>query len=157
VPQARTKRESGLGTGKVAAGHWLIKSEPTAYSYDQLVTDGRTAWTGVRNFAARNTLRAMRKGDLVLFYHSSEGKAVVGVARVVREGYADPTQDPEGEDWTAVDIEPVRPLKVPVTLDEMRVHPVLGKMVIFRQTRLSVVPVTREEFDLVVDLGKKRP
>ena len=140
----------------MATGHWLIKSEPSAYSYDQLVADKKTEWTGVRNFAARNTLRAMKKGDLVLFYHSSEGKSVVGVARVVREGYADPTQDPEGEDWTAVDVEPVRALKTPVTLDEMRAHPVLGKMVIFKQTRLSVVPVTKEQFDTVVELGKKK-
>jgi predicted RNA-binding protein with PUA-like domain len=139
----------------VPTGHWLIKSEPTAYSFDQLVADKKTEWTGVRNFAARNTLRAMKKGDLVLFYHSNEGKSVVGVARVVREGYADPTQDPEGEDWTAVDVEPVRPLKTPVTLEEMRVHPVLGKMVIFKQTRLSVVPVTKEQFDTVVELGKR--
>jgi predicted RNA-binding protein with PUA-like domain len=140
----------------MAQAHWLIKSEPTAYSFDQLVADKGTAWTGVRNFAARNSLRAMKKGDLCLFYHSSEGKAVVGIARVVREAYADPTQDPEGEDWSAVDIEPVRALKTPVTLDEMRAHPVLGKMVIFRQTRLSVVAVTKEEFDTAVELGKKR-
>jgi predicted RNA-binding protein with PUA-like domain len=140
----------------MAQAHWLIKSEPTAYSFDQLVADKGTAWTGVRNFAARNSLRAMKKGDLCLFYHSSEGKAVVGVARVVREAYADPTQDPEGEDWSAVDLEPVRALKNPVTLDEMRAHAVLGKMVIFRQTRLSVVAVTKEEFDTVVELGKKR-
>jgi predicted RNA-binding protein with PUA-like domain len=136
--------------------HFLIKSEPDAYSFEQLVADGKTAWTGVRNFAARNTLRTMKKGDLVLFYHSNEGKAVVGVARVLREGYADPTQDPEGEDWTAVDIEPVRALKTPVTLDEMRAHKALGKMVIFKQTRLSVVAVTKEEFDTVVELGKRK-
>jgi predicted RNA-binding protein with PUA-like domain len=141
----------------VATAYFLIKSEPTAYSFDQLVADGKTAWTGVRNFAARNTLRAMKKGDGVLFYHSSEGKAVVGVARVVGDAYADPTQDPEGEDWSAVDIEPVRALKTPVTLDEMRAHPVLGKMVIFKQTRLSVVAVTKEEFDTVGELGKKKP
>jgi predicted RNA-binding protein with PUA-like domain len=136
--------------------HWLIKSEPTAYSFEQLVTDGGTAWTGVRNFAARNSLRAMKKGDLCLFYHSNEGKDVVGIARVVREAYADPTQDPEGEDWSAVDIEPVRALKTPVTLDEMRTGPLTGKMAIFRQTRLSVVSVTKEEFDAVVELGKRR-
>jgi predicted RNA-binding protein with PUA-like domain len=140
----------------MAQAHWLIKSEPTAYSFDQLVGDKQTAWTGVRNFAARNYLRGMKKGDLCLFYHSNEGKAVVGVARVVAEGYADPTQDPEGEDWTAVDIEAVRALKTPVTLEEMRLHPLLAKMVIFKQTRLSVVPVTKEEFDTVVELGKKR-
>jgi predicted RNA-binding protein with PUA-like domain len=140
----------------VTTAHFLVKSEPTAYSFEQLVADGKTQWTGVRNFAARNTMRSMKKGDGVLFYHSNEGKAVVGIARVAGEPYADPTQDPEGEDWSAVDLEPVRALKTPVTLDEMRAHRVLGKMAIFKQTRLSVVPVTKEEFDTVVELGKRK-
>ena len=89
----------------MATGHFLIKSEPTAYSFEQLVADGKTQWTGVRNFAARNTLRAMKKGDGVLFYHSNDGKAVVGVARVARTAFPDPTAN--GEDWSAVDLEPV--------------------------------------------------
>ncbi|HEY6461311.1 MAG TPA: EVE domain-containing protein, partial [Polyangiaceae bacterium] len=109
---------------------WLIKSEPSAYSYEQLVADGRTAWTGVRNFTARNNLRAMKKNDVCLYYHSNEGKAVVGTARVAKEGYPDPTQE-SGEDWTAVDIVPGKSLPRPVTLDEMRSHPLLGKMVLF--------------------------
>lgn len=134
---------------------WLIKSEPSAYSFEQLVADGSTAWTGVRNFTARNNLRAMRKGDVCLFYHSNVGKAVVGTARVVKEGYADPTQD-EGEDWTAVDVAPVKALPRPVTLDEMRAHPLLGKMMLFRQGRLSVVPVSDEELAAVTALAKKR-
>ncbi len=138
----------------MAKGHWLIKSEPSAYSYEQLVADGETAWTGVRNFTARNNLRAMKKGDLCLYYHSNEGKAVVGVARVLREGYEDPTA--KGEDWTAVDVEPVKALARPVPLAEMRDHPLLGKMMMFRQGRLSVVPVTKEEFDAVLELGKRR-
>jgi len=136
--------------------HFLIKSEPSAYSFEQLVADGKTQWTGVRNFAARNTLRTIKRGDLVLYYHSNEGKAVVGIARATREAYPDPTQDPEDDNWSAVDIEPVRALKTPVTLDEMRAHRLLGKMVIFKQTRLSVVPVTKEEFDTVVELGKRK-
>lgn len=136
-----------------AKGHWLVKSEPSAYSFEQLVADGKTAWTGVRNFTARNNLRAMKKGDLVLYYHSNEGKAVVGIARVAREGYADPTAK-EG-DWTAVDVEPVKALARPVELGEMREHKVLGKMMLFRQGRLSVIPVTKEEFDTVVELGKR--
>jgi predicted RNA-binding protein with PUA-like domain len=141
---------------KSAVGHWLIKSEPSAYSYDQLVADGKTAWTGVRNFTARNNLRGMKVGDLCLYYHSNEGKAVVGVARVVKEGYPDPTVDDAREDWTAVDLAPVKPLAHPVTLDAMREHKLLGKMVLFKQGRLSVVPVTKEEFDTVVELSKKK-
>jgi predicted RNA-binding protein with PUA-like domain len=132
--------------------HWLLKSEPSVYPFDQLVAEGRTAWTGVRNFSARIHLRAMKKGDHCLYYHSNEGKEVVGVARVVREGYPDPTQN-DDEDWTAVDIEPVLSLARPVTLAEMRAHPRLGKMMIFRQGRLSVVPVTGDEYDTVLALG----
>ncbi len=134
--------------------HFLVKSEPSVYPFDRLVTEGRTSWDGVRNFEARNNLRAMKKGDLLLFYHSNEGKAVVGVARVAREAYQDPTTD---EDWSVVDVEPVKALKRPVTLDEMRAHKLLGKMMIFRRSRLSVVPVTDEEFDTVVELGSKKP
>lgn len=134
---------------------WLIKSEPTSYSYEQLVKDKSTAWTGVRNFTARNNLRGMKKGDECLFYHSNEGKSVVGIARVVREGYPDPTQE-EGEDWTAVDVAPVRALARPVTLDEMKADKRLVKMVIFKQSRLSVVPVTPEELEVVAGLGKKK-
>jgi predicted RNA-binding protein with PUA-like domain len=136
-----------------ATAHYLIKSEPFKYAFGQLVTDGHTRWDGVRSFEARNHLRAMRRGDLCLFYHSNEGKAVVGIARVRQEGYPDPTSD---EDWTAVDIEPVESLKRPVTLDEMRTHPMLSKMMMLRRPRLSVVPVTPEEYRTVVQLSKKR-
>jgi len=133
-------------------GHWLVKSEPSAYSYDQLVADGRTAWTGVRNFEARNNLRAMKKGDLLLFYHSNEGKAVVGVAKVVREAYQDATTK---DDWSAVDVAPVKALRRPVTLDEMRSDRTCSKMMLFRRTRLSVVPVTPAEFEVVLALASK--
>jgi predicted RNA-binding protein with PUA-like domain len=135
-----------------ARGHWLVKSEPSAYSFDQLVADGRTVWNGVRNFEARNNLRAMKKGDLLLFYHSNEGKAVVGVAKVVRDAYQDPTTK---DDWSAVDVEPVKPLKRPVTLDEMRNDRTCSKMMLFRRTRLSVVPVTPPEFEAVLALASK--
>ena len=131
--------------------YWLIKSEPTTYSFDRLVQQGSTRWDGVRNFAARNNLRAMTVGDLCLFYHSNEGKLVAGVARVSREAYQDPTSD---EDWSAVDVAPVRALAKPVTLQEMREHEVLAKMMIFRRARLSVVPVTKEEFDAVLKLSR---
>jgi predicted RNA-binding protein with PUA-like domain len=137
----------------MARRHWLIKSEPLKYPFERLVADGRTAWDGIRNFEARNNLRAMKRGDLCLFYHSNEGKAVVGLARVAREAYQDPTTK---DDWSAVDIEPVRPLARPVALGEMRAHPGLGEMMIFRRGRLSVVPVTVEEFKAVLELGKKK-
>jgi predicted RNA-binding protein with PUA-like domain len=131
--------------------HFLIKSEPYKYSFSDLERDGKTTWDGVRNFEARNNLRSMKKGDLCLFYHSNEGKSVVGIARVARGGYPDPTSD---DDWSAVDIEPVKALARPVTLDEMRAHPLLRRMTIFRKQRLSVVPVTKEEFDAVIALSR---
>jgi predicted RNA-binding protein with PUA-like domain len=133
-------------------GHWLLKSEPSTYAFERLVADGHTRWDGVRNFEARNNLRAMKKGDLCLYYHSNEGKAVVGVARVAREAYPDPTTK---DDFSAVDIEPVRALARPVSLDELRNHRVLRNMMIFRRPRLSVAPVTGEEFELVLDLSRK--
>jgi predicted RNA-binding protein with PUA-like domain len=136
----------------VPRGHWLVKSEPSEYSFDQLVKDGRTSWTGVRNFEARNNLRAMKKGDLLLFYHSNEGKAVVGIAKVAREGYQDPTTK---DDWSAVDVEPVKALKGPVTLDAMRADRTCSKMMLFRRGRLSVVPVTPQEFEAVLALASR--
>src|SRR5260370_41429868 len=135
-------------------GHWLIKSEPGKYSFAQLAADGQTTWDGVRNFEARNNLRAMKKGDLCLYYHSNEGKAVVGIARIARAAYADPTSDPLDGDWSAVDVEPVHRLPRPVALDEMKGHRVLGKMMIFRRQRLPVGPATKEEFDGVLRLAQ---
>jgi predicted RNA-binding protein with PUA-like domain len=137
----------------MARQHWLIKSEPHAYSFDQLVADGRTVWGGVRNFEARNNLRAMKQGDLCLFYHSSEGKAVVGVARVTREAYP----DPEDEAWSAVDVAPVRPFNHSVPLAAMREHRALAKMAMLRRPRISVTPVTAEEFEAIVALGSGNP
>jgi predicted RNA-binding protein with PUA-like domain len=139
----------------MARAHYLVKSEPSKYSFDQLVADGHAVWDGIRSFEARNNLRAMKKGDDLLFYHSTEGKAVVGVARVTREAYPDPTA--EGEDWSVVDIEPVRALARPVGLDELRAHRLLAKMTMLRKPRLSVVPVTGDEFEAVLELAKKKP
>lgn len=132
--------------------HWLVKQEPEAYPWSQLVADGRTAWTGVRNFQARLSLRAMKKGDLVLYYHSVTGKQVVGIAEIVAEAYPDPTAD-EG-DWSAVDLAPHKPLKHPVDLATLKNDPVTADMPLIRQSRLSVMPLTREVFERIVELSK---
>jgi predicted RNA-binding protein with PUA-like domain len=134
--------------------HWLIKSEPSKYSFATLVRDGRTIWDGVRNFEARNFMRAMKAGDLALFYHSNEGKSIVGVARIAREAYADPTA--EGEDWSAIDLEPVAPFKLPVSLDTIRSDPSLFDIALLKRSRLSVVPVTPAHFDRILELGKTK-
>jgi predicted RNA-binding protein with PUA-like domain len=134
--------------------HFLVKSEPFKYPFSQLLKDKRTTWDGVRNFEARNHLRSMKVGDLLLFYHSNEGKEVVGVAKVTRAAYPDETAD-EG-DWSVVDIAPVKALAVPVPLATMRDDAKLGEMLLFRRTRLSVVPVTPAEFKRVLELGKTK-
>jgi predicted RNA-binding protein with PUA-like domain len=132
--------------------YWLVKSEPEAYSWDDLVKDGRTAWTGVRNFAARNHLRAMKKGDPVLFYHSGESKSVVGLARVEKEAYPDPTAK-EG-DWSCVDLAPVKALQQAVSLAEIKAHTILKEMTFVKQSRLSVSPVTVAQFERLLELAK---
>lgn len=129
----------------------MVKSEPTVYPWDRLVQDKKTLWDGVRNFAARNNLRAMKKGDRVLFYHSNEGKEIVGLAKVVRESYADPTSD---EDWSVVDLAPVKRLNKPVTLATIKSDPLLSTMQLVRQSRLSVVPVTAEELARILELAE---
>ena len=131
---------------------WLVKQEPTAYSWEDFVRDGKTSWTGVRNFTARNNLRAMHKGDDVLYYYSVVGKAVVGIARVSGVAYPDPTAS-EG-DWSAVDLVPVKALPKPVPLELIKQTPRLAEMVLLRLSRLSVQPVTAEEFREVVRLGR---
>jgi predicted RNA-binding protein with PUA-like domain len=133
---------------------WLVKQEPEAYAWEAFVRDGRTAWTGVRNFQARNFLRAMRKGDLVLYYHSVTGKAVVGMARVVREAYPDPTAT-EG-DWSVVDLEPSGPLARPVTLEQLKADAITAGMPLVRQSRLSVMPLEEAVFRRVLELGDTR-
>ncbi len=135
--------------------HWLVKSEPSAYSYAQLESDGRTAWTGVRNFEARNNLRAMAKGDRCLYYHSGPEKAVVGIAAVVKPSYPDPTAP--GEDWSAVDLTAERRLRYPASLQAIKGEPDLSKMALVRKPRLSVSPVTESEFKRVLRLGERGP
>jgi len=127
---------------------WLVKQEPSAYSWANFVADGKTSWTGVRNYTARNNLRAMSKGDAVLYYHSVTEKAVVGVAKVLREAYPDPTAT-EG-DWSAVELAPQKALSKPVTLDEIKRNPKLKQMALLRLSRLSVQPVTSAEFQEIV-------
>lgn len=134
--------------------HWLVKSEPYKYSFEALLEDKLTSWDGVRNFEARNNLRAMKRGDLLLFYHSNEGKAVVGVAKVAREAYPDATAE-EG-DWSVVDVAPVKALAAPVSLDVIRADGALANMQLLRRSRLSVVPVTPEEFRRILELGKTK-
>ena len=137
---------------KETSGYWLVKQEPEGYSWDDLVRDRGTEWTGVRNFQARNNLRQMKVGDRVLFYHSGDQKAVVGVAQVAKAPYPDPTAN-EGQ-WVAVDIKPVRPLGVPVPLTTIKAEPKLANMLLVRQSRLSVMSVTKEEFETIVALGE---
>ena len=131
--------------------HWLVKQEPEKYPWAQFVKDKGTYWDGVRNYQARNNLRAMRKGDLVLYYHSVSEKAVVGVAKVTREAYPDPTAK-EG-DWSVVDLKPVKALKVPVTLDAIKADKALEDMPLIRQSRLSVMPLSSAQFRRVLTLG----
>jgi predicted RNA-binding protein with PUA-like domain len=137
-----------------AKNHWIVKQEPESYSWADFVKDGRTAWTGVRSFPARLNLRAMRKGDPVFYYHSGDGKHIVGVAEVVREAYPDPTAE-EGEgEWVCVDLIPLRPLAHPVTLAVIKADKGLASMLLVRQSRLSVSPLTREQFDRILELGR---
>lgn len=132
--------------------YWLVKSEPFKYSWDDLVKDGWTYWDGVRNYQARNNLKAMSKGDLVLYYHSNEGKEVVGVAKVIKEFYQDPTIDDDR--WVVVDVEPVNKLNSPVTLSDIKNTKSLQKIPLITQSRLSVMPVSKKDFDTIVKIGK---
>lgn len=131
--------------------YWLVKSEPGAYSWQQFIKDGRTYWDGVRNYQARNNLKAMKEGDLVLFYHSVSEKQVMGMARIVREFYQDPTTDDNR--WVVVDIVPEKSFKNPVTLAEVKADERLENIALVKQARLSVMPLKREEFDVLVELG----
>jgi len=134
--------------------YWLIKSEPGTYSWDDLVRDGKTYWDGVRNYQARNNIRAMRPGDKALYYHSVNEKAVVGVAEVDSEPYPDPTA--KQGDWSVVDVKPAFALAEPVTLDRVKQEKSLADMVLVRQSRLSVQPVRKPEFDRVVKIGGRK-
>jgi predicted RNA-binding protein with PUA-like domain len=130
--------------------YWLAKSEPSAYSWEQLLKDKSTAWTGVRNYAARNNLSAMKKGDPVFFYHSNEGLCIAGIAKVIKEAYPDPTDT----QWIAVDIAPLETLKNPVTLAQMKAEKKLSGMALIRIGRLSVSPVTKQEYDIIIKMSR---
>jgi predicted RNA-binding protein with PUA-like domain len=131
--------------------YWLVKSEPFKYSWDKFVEDGTASWDGVRNYAARNNLQAMKKGDLVLFYHSNEGLEVVGIAKVSREAYPDPTTDETA--WVCVDLKPHKKLKKAVQLSVIKKDKQLKDIALVRLSRLSVVPLKPEEFDRILELG----
>jgi predicted RNA-binding protein with PUA-like domain len=134
--------------------HWLVKSEPSTYSWNDLVRDKRTRWDGVRNFEARNNLRAMKKGDLVLFYHSGEGKEIVGVAKVVAESYPDPTA--QDGDWSVVDLAPEKALARPVTLAALKADKALANMAVVRKGRISVTPVRPDELARILHMAETK-
>lgn len=131
--------------------YWLVKQEPEAYSWNDFLKDKKTAWVGVRNYQARNNLKAMSKGDLVFFYHSVSDKQIVGLAKVVKTAYPDPTAD--NPDWVCVDIAPDKTLKKTISLDQIKAIPELANMALIRQSRLSVMPLTPAEFELLYKLG----
>jgi predicted RNA-binding protein with PUA-like domain len=135
--------------------YWLVKSEPSAYSWEQLEKDKQTEWTGVRNYAARNHLKAMKKGDEVFFYHSNEGLEIVGIAKVAKEAYQDPTTEEAA--WVCVDLKPYKKLKKPVALEAIKKEKRLKDMALVRIGRLSVQPVTEKEYDVILELaGEKK-
>src|SRR2546425_4406704 len=150
---SKKKKAATRTTKKTDApsGLWMVKQEPETYSWDDLVRDGRTDWTGVRNFQARNNLRQMQVGDRVLFYHSGTGKCVVGIAEVAKVAYPDPTAD--DPQWVAVDLKPLKPLNEPVPLASIRYHAKLANLPLIRQSQLSVMPLTKEEFETIVGMG----
>jgi predicted RNA-binding protein with PUA-like domain len=135
--------------------HWLVKSEPVKYAWDQLVKDGKTFWSGVRNYQAANNLKAMKKGDQVFFYHSNEGLEIVGICEIAKEYYPDHT-DATGK-FGMVDVKPVRPLKNPVTLVAIKAEPALSDIALIRQSRLSVMPITAPQWKLICKMGGIKP
>ena len=132
--------------------HWLLKSEPVKYSWDQMLKDKKTFWDGVRNYQARNNLKEMKKGDLCLYYHSNEGKEVVGIVKIVKEYYHDPTS--EDTNWVVVDVAPFKSLKKPVTLETIKSDKRLENIGLVRQGRLSVMKLTAHEFDVILELSE---
>jgi len=130
--------------------YWLVKSEPSTYSWEKFVKDGKASWDGVRSYPGRKNLREMKKGDHVLFYHSMVGLEVVGIAEVTKEAYQDPTTQ---DDWSAVDLKPLKPLKKSVTLTSMKAEKKLENIYLIRQGRLSVMPLEKKEFELIVKMG----
>jgi predicted RNA-binding protein with PUA-like domain len=133
--------------------YWLVKSDPETYGWDELLKDGTTRWDGIRSYAARNHLKGMKKGDKVLFYHSQTNPGVVGIAKVAKEYYQDPTTDEDA--WVCVDLSADKPLKKSVTLPQIKREKRLKNMLLLKIGRLSVMPVTKDEFDVVVELGSK--
>ncbi len=133
---------------------WLVKQEPSKYSWEEFLKDRKTYWDGVRNYQARNNLQAMKKGDQVFFYHSVVGKQIMGIARVARESYPDPTTDDPA--WVVVDLKPIKSLKVPVTLEQVKSHPKLKEISLIKQSRLSVMPLTQSEYKIILGLGKTK-
>ena len=131
--------------------YWLIKSEPSVYSWEQFKKDKKTFWNGVRNYAARNNMREMKKDDEVLYYHSNEGMEIVGIAKVVKESYQDPTT--EDKNWVVVDLKPIKKLNTPVTLAQIKKDPKLANMELVKNSRLSVQKVSSEEWELIMKLG----
>ena len=138
----------------MARSYWLVKQEPEAYSWDDFVKEGETYWDGVRNYQARNNLRAMKKGDMVFFYHSVSGKEVGGGARVTKEHYPDPTAK-EG-DWSVVDLAPAKQMKKAVTLAQIKDQKSLENIALIKQSRLSVMPITESEFRCILNLGETK-
>lgn len=134
--------------------HWLVKSEPSVYSFDQLIKDRKTFWNGVRNYAARNNLREMEEGDEVFYYHSNEGLEIVGIAEVVKESYQDPTTD--NTNWVVVDLKPIKRLDCPVTLQEIKATLSLAQMDLVKNSRLSVQKVTDKEWKQVLKMAAKK-
>ena len=134
--------------------YWLVKSEPSVYSFDQLQKEGETIWSGVRNYAARLHLRGMKKGDEVLYYHSNEGLDIVGIAKVSKEAYQDPTTD--DDKWVAVDLKPLKKLKKPVSLEQIKKDKRLKEMALVRIGRLSVQPVTEKEYKTILELAGEK-
>lgn len=139
---------------KTKSNCWMVKQEPEVYSWSDFVDDGRTDWTGVRNYQARNNLREMKAGDRVLFYHSGKDKAVVGIAEVVKAAYPDPSaEDPQ---WVAVDLKPIKAFDAPVQLAAIRYDKRLSQLPLIRQSQLSVMPLTKDEFEAIVAMGKNK-
>ncbi len=134
--------------------HWLVKSEPSKYSWDKFVEDKQTSWDGVRNYTARNNLKAMKKGDEVFFYHSNEGLEIVGIAKVAKEAYPDPTTD--DTNWVVVDLKPVKKMKKPVSLVTIKADKRLEGIALVKLGRLSVCPITSDEWDLILELGEMK-
>ena len=135
--------------------YWMVKQEPETYSWDDFVSDGRTDWSGVRNYQARNNLRQMKVGDKVLFYHSGKEKAVVGLAEVVKSAYPDPTAN--DSQWVAVDLKPTKALGTPVPLAAIRYDKRLSQLPLIRQSQLSVMSLDKDEFDVIVGMGNSKP